>query len=236
MTNKSNRPVVSKEEDDKAHLGASSVIHWRLGEWFKELSGVELERMRLYHEELLKFNKTVNMIGVKTIGHADVIHFADSILAARQILKVTGKSEIYDIGSGNGFPGLVMAILSQTTQVTLVDVDPRKCKFFEQLVTHLKLKNVKILNTQAEKIPAGSIQFAVCRGFASISKTILVLRKPVAKGGSVFHLKSEEWFKEVSEIPTQLCSFWKPSLFGEYRLPVGEVTFSIVRTDKTSVE
>lgn len=227
-----NRPPFKDPKDPKNQLGDSLTIHWRVKDWFKDLSDSQHEKLKAYHDELLKFNKAVNLIGVKTIPQADVIHFADAILAARQVLKITGDAEIYDIGSGNGFPGLVMAILAPSSQIILVDADQRKCEFLKHMTTHLKLNNVKVMNTQVERLGDLTIQYAVCRGFASVSKTILLLRKIVKKGGIVFHMKSEEWFKEVSEIPTQLCSFWKPSLVEEYRLPVGQVTYSVVRTDK----
>lgn len=233
-SNPSDKPSSKKQElnPDGTPHSDGAVTHWRLKDWFKDLSATEHVMLKRYHDELLKFNKTVNLIGPKTILHADVIHFADSILASRQVTKITGNSDVYDIGSGNGFPGVVMAILNMTSQINLVDIDQRKCEFLKHVVSTLKLPNVKVMNTQVEKLPDGVIKYAVCRGFASISKTILLLRKPVIKGGTVFHMKSEEWFKEVAEIPTQLCSYWRPALVSEYRLPIGNVSYSVVRTDK----
>ena len=72
------------------------------------------------------------------------------------------------------------------------------------------------------------------RGFAPISKAILMLRKQVKRGGEVYFMKSEEWATEVANIPSQLCSFWVPSLVSEYRLPIGEVKFSVVKLKKTA--
>lgn len=218
-------------KDNKANSG-EGLVQWRLATWFPELTPKQLDQLKKFHDELMLANKTFNLIGPKTIIHADAIHFADSILAARHMLQLVGQNEIYDLGSGNGFPGVVMAILSVNTQVTLVDNDPKKAEFLSRVSKLLGLTNVKVLATAVEKLPEASFQYAVCRGFASISRTVLILRKPVRKGGVVFHMKGEEWFKEVSEIPTQLCSFWRPSLMAEYRLPIGEVNFGLVRTDK----
>jgi 16S rRNA (guanine527-N7)-methyltransferase len=96
----------------------------------------------------------------------------------------------------------------------------------------LGLKNVKIENLHVEKLPENSVQWAICRGFGNISKAILMARRVVAKGGSLYHMKGEEWGIEVGEIPTQLCSIWSPSLVGEYKLPVGAIKFGVVRTEK----
>ena len=56
--------------------------------------------------------------------------------------------------------------------------------------------------------------------------------KCVKKGGAVYHLKSEEWALEVSQIPSQLCSVWQPILEGEYKLPIGDIKMFIVKTAK----
>lgn len=217
----------SKEDSD-----AGMVIHFRLKEWFKDLTPDQLTKLKVYHAELMKANKGMNLIGVKTISQADAIHFADSINAMRQVYKKTGDSEVYDIGSGAGFPGMLMAILYPNTRVVMVEADTRKCEFLTHLSSQLGLSNTKVLNTQVERLGDNVITHALCRGFHSISKAILVLRKPVKKGGYVYHLKGEEWSTEVADIPTQLCSYWRPGLFAEYRLPIGEVTFAIVSTEK----
>ena len=208
-------------------------IYWRLEEWFPDLTKETIQQLKIYHDELIKFNRTVSLISAKTIAMADVIHFADSILACRIISKSHAKmNKIYDFGSGSGFPGLVYAILFPQTQVILVDSDQRKCDFLKHVISSLKLSNATVLNQTIESLPEGSVHFAMARGFASISKAILVSRKIFPKGGIFFHLKSEEWGMEVSEIPTQLCSVWTPSLAGEYKLPVGPVRFAIVQTEK----
>jgi 16S rRNA (guanine527-N7)-methyltransferase len=81
-------------------------------------------------------------------------------------------------------------------------------------------------------LPENSVVMAMVRGLSTISRTILMARKIFLKGGYLYHLKSEEWGLEVSEIPTQLCSVWAPALTADYRLPLSGVKFSIIRTEK----
>jgi 16S rRNA (guanine527-N7)-methyltransferase len=89
-----------------------------------------------------------------------------------------------------------------------------------------------VLVRAVESLPERSIEFGMSRGFAGLSKAILMTRKPFKNGGSYYHLKSEEWATEVAAIPSQLCSFWTPSLVGEYKLPIGNIKFAVVRTEK----
>ena len=100
------------------------VLNWRIKEWFPSLSEKTHQQLKVYHSELLKFNKVVNLISSKTVPHADAIHFADSLLAAEQVIKKAIQFEpLYDLGSGNGFPGLVYSILYPDQKVILVDID-----------------------------------------------------------------------------------------------------------------
>ncbi|MBS1969070.1 MAG: class I SAM-dependent methyltransferase [Bdellovibrionales bacterium] len=207
--------------------------HWRMETWFPDLSPEIQKQFKIYNEELTKFNKTLSLVSPKTIPMADALHFADSILASRVIAKSNSRmTEIYDLSMGNGFPGLVFAILNPKVKVHVVDPDQRKCEFLKHIIAVAQIPNADVLNVKPDTLKEGTVQYVMTRGFASISKVILLLRKIVPKGGIVYHLKGEQWGMEVSEIPIQLCSLWTPGLVGEYRLPIGEVKFSVIKTDK----
>ncbi len=207
---------------------------WRIDTWFADLSLETRVQLKGLHAELLEANKSVNLISVKTIGQADAIHFADSILASKAIFNSGKFDEIFDFGSGNGFPGLVFAILYPKVKVHLVELDLRKAEYLKTAISKLKIVNADVMVRAIETLPNASVKVGMSRGLASISKSILMTRKVFARGGKYFHLKSEEWVSEISAIPTQLCSFWTPGLVSEYKLPVGEVKFAVVKTDKIS--
>jgi 16S rRNA (guanine527-N7)-methyltransferase len=206
---------------------------WRIDVWFPDLNPELAKQLKTYFDELVKFNKTLNLVSPKTVPMADALHFADSLLASRVIAKSNSKiREIYDLGSGNGFPGLIFALVNPEIKVNIVDSDQRKCEFMKHIVASVKIPNANVMNIKVEDLKEGSVQYAMSRGFASISKTIMIMRKAIPKGGVLYHLKGEQWGMEVSEIPIQLCSLWTPGLVGEYRLPVGEIKFSVIKTDK----
>ncbi|MNL01772.1 Ribosomal RNA small subunit methyltransferase G [compost metagenome] len=208
-------------------------VFWRIDEWFPDLSRETKVQLKTYHEELLKYNRTVSLISAKLVFVADALLFADSILASRAIMTNSpGIDKMFDIGSGAGFPGVIFALLYPQIPVVLIETDQKKCEFLNHIIGLLKLKNVSVENKSIEAFPDSSIKFAMARGFANISRTLLMARKPMGKGASLFHLKGEEWGMEVSEIPSQLCSLWSPSLVGEYKLPVGPVKFGVVKTEK----
>jgi 16S rRNA (guanine527-N7)-methyltransferase len=207
--------------------------NWRLKAWFPDLDAKALHKFEKYFSELQKFNKVINLISAKTLVHADAIHFADSILSSQMVHKNINKNNyLYDIGSGNGFPGLAYSILYSEQKVVLIDSDERKCEFLKHIIDTLGLLNVSVQNKKIEELGANSIEQAICRGFSPLPKALLTLRKNVQNGGSVYHMKSGEWAVEISQIPIQLCSIWQPSLEAEYVLPVGGVKMYIVKTAK----
>lgn len=216
-------------------MGSSAIeVNWRVPAWFPKTNKSALDQLTRYHTLLQKLNKTVNLISIKTLAMADAVHFSDSILAVSLIMSTNKIDEMHDFGSGNGFPGLVMAILYPEVRVKLVEFDSRKAECLNQMIAELGIKNAEVLVRKVEALPELSVKNAICRGFGPISKTLLPVRKAFAKGGKVYHMKGEEWAREIAEIPTQMCSVWLPGLVGEYKLPIGAAKFAIVVTEKIS--
>lgn len=192
---------------------------WRLRNWFVDLKGEELTALRMFHLELNRFNQKMNLIAPRTEAEADRYHFADCILGGRIVLEKTSAQEIYDIGSGNGFPGVVMAILAPERHFVLVESDARKVEFLEQVRDRLSLENVEVKHERFEELPPDSIQCVVSRNFSSMAKSVVVLRSAIRVGGEYFHFKGDSWVRELGQMPTQVLSVWSPALAGEYSLP-----------------
>ncbi len=205
---------------------------WRVPAWFKDFSPVELSQLETFHKELLRFNANLNLVSSATTQCADEIHFADCILAARLILSSTESQNIYDIGSGNGFPGIIMAILSPERKFFLVDKDERKSEFLKIVSSRLGLKNCISINQKVEELDEGLIECAVSRAFAPLGNALIMTRKVIASGGEYFHLKNESWSLELSNAPVQVCSLWANELIGEYALPDSRTKKYIIKSKK----
>lgn len=205
---------------------------WRVPKWFPDLSKETLDLLQLFHVELLHFNAKINLIGRGTERDADEMHFADAILGAQIMLKDCRSKVIYDVGSGNGLPGVALAILDPKRSVILVEKDMRKSEFLKQIVFRLKISNVEVRFMKFESMEPGSVETAVSRGFASISKAILMGNKCFHKGSSYYHFKTSNWPREIAEIPSQVCAVWTPALVSEYSLPVTMARRAIVVTRK----
>lgn len=205
---------------------------WRLKEWFPELSEAHNAKLQLVGAEIRKRNADLKLVSEKTLPFLDIIHFSDSILAARAVMKDSNPTTIAEFGSGTGFPGLVMSVLYPDLKVLIFEQDSRKVEFLQGLNKQLGLRNLECDSRPIDSVAAASLEYVVTRGFGPITKGILLLRKQVKKNGCIYMMKGEEWPSEVSNIPTQLCSFWYPSLVADYHLPLSESKFSVVKLKK----
>lgn len=210
-----------------------STSNWRLENWFPDLNKETHIKLKKYFDEFMKVNRTQSLVSAKTLPFSDAIHFADSVLAMQAIMSDAPTThEIYDLSAGSGFPALVGAIMYPKVKFIVVHTDDKKAEYLAHCIKEIGLTNVELKKSTFESLPANSVSMAITRGVANISKMILATRKCFAKGGQLYHMKGETWGAEVGEIPTQLCSVWSPALVKEYRLPIGEVRFAVVKTEK----
>lgn len=205
---------------------------WRIREWFPNLSEQAHNDLRMFHVELLRFNEKVNLISVKTIIDADLHHFADSMIFSSIARPLFAGKTVWDIGSGNGFPGMVMAILNRDTEFILLDSDLKKLEFLKYMASTLKLTKVRTEWKRVEDIKEEVIDFGVSRAFAPLPRALLLTRKAFKRGGIYLHMKSQEWPIELASLPPQLCSMWNASFLQNYDLPIGDIRLSILKSEK----
>lgn len=205
---------------------------WRIPEWFEGLSDEALHQLKVYHHELITFNGRMNLISPRTEKAADLIHFADSILGCRTIVANTDKKVFFDLGSGNGLPGLVMAALYPDCKVVPVEADARKVEFIKHCVGRMGLRNVKAIHARVEDLDQGMVECGITRAMASISKTLLLARQAAAENCEFYHFKGSSWATEVAEIPSQLLAHWETDEVKEYTLPNNETKMTVVLTRK----
>lgn len=114
------------------------------------LSETQLEQLEIYCNDLIKYNEHTNLTAIKEKEEIYLKHFYDSLTLAltTDFNKV---NNLLDIGTGAGFPGLVLKIAFPNLKVTLLDSNNKKTKFLEYITDTLKLTDVEIINDRSEK-------------------------------------------------------------------------------------
>jgi len=156
-----------------------------------------IEKLNKYEDFLVRSNKLLNLIGKKTENHIFSRHFTDS---AQIYHLVENKSEIIDLGSGAGFPGVILKILMDYNKIdvnmTLIEKSPKKCKFLQDLTDKLDLK-IKIVNLKIENFKFNKISTIVSRAFKSTVDTMDILFKNNDKIKSIILLKGKTYQQEL---------------------------------------
>ena len=114
---------------------------------FAQVSRETIRSLKIYEDILVKANKNFNLVGKSTINDIWSRHFLDSV----QVIDFIDKNDnsLIDLGSGAGFPGLVLAIVSKERKIPiktkLIEKSPKKIKFLQDLIDRLHL-DVEVVN------------------------------------------------------------------------------------------
>lgn len=109
-----------------------------------------LNALKMYKNLLLEWNDKINLTAITDKEEIFVKHFVDCLYCAKYITKEDKK--IIDVGTGAGFPGLVLAIYFPDKEFTLLDALNKRLVFLEDVIKKLDLKNVKLIHGRAEEI------------------------------------------------------------------------------------
>ncbi len=118
----------------------------------------------------LHLNCQINLTAIKEREEFYLKHYYDSIYYFQQSESPCGS--LADIGSGGGFPGIVLGIFYPDLKVTLIESIGKKCIFLEQAAKILELKNIEVLNTRVENIKDRSFDIITARGVSSVKELL----------------------------------------------------------------
>ena len=101
------------------------------------VSRESMDKLKVYHAMLLKWQRAINIVSPKTLDEAWVRHFADSAQVAKYVSRES--MIVVDLGSGGGFPGMVLAILKPDLDVHFIESDERKVQFIKNVSRETKV-------------------------------------------------------------------------------------------------
>lgn len=157
-----------------------------------------LDRLRAFEQILLTWALKVNLVSRETLGDVWGRHIWDSYQVALYIKDK--KASILDIGSGAGFPGLVLAVAGYC-QVTLVEKDQKKCSFLKYVAATLGI-NVVIISDRIETLPPKKYDFITSRACTSLKSLLNFSLNFTDDSSRCIFLKGENWELEYQEALT----------------------------------
>ena len=160
----------------------------------------EKNKINIFINLALEFNKTHNIFSRKE--HNEV--YKKDILDCEPLIKrIKNNTKILDLGSGGGFPGILLAITKPKSQISLIESSSKKCFFLRSVADKLALKNTTIINKKIEpNNNIGVFDIITARAFASIDKITKLTKTNCNKDTKYLLLKGKD--KTIQEELTDI--------------------------------
>ncbi len=159
----------------------------------------QLDCMALHAEELLRWNRRINLTAITEPAEVAVKHFLDSLAA---VPLVAAGASVLDMGSGGGFPGLPLAAALPQSRVTLVDSVRKKVSFLKHVIRRSGLQGATALQARIEELSGhadhrGRYEAVLARALAPLEELARLAAPLLAPQGAVIALKAERVAEEM---------------------------------------
>ena len=161
----------------------------------------QLEQLKKYYDILVVESNKYNLTSIKELDEVYIKHFYDSLLLSKSF-DLTKDLSLADIGSGAGFPGLVIKIMFPNLKITLIEPTLKRCNFLNLVINELGLKDINVVNQRAEEYISNnreSFDLVTARAVAPLN-ILLELSVPFLKvGGYFLAMKGSSAIDELKE-------------------------------------
>lgn len=148
-------------------------------QYFPDLSEKQIEQFSKLRELYFEWNEKINVISRKDIDELYLKHVLHS-LAIAKVMKFKDGTEVLDVGTGGGFPGIPLAILFPNVNFHLVDSIQKKILVVSEVANTLELENVKAETQRVEKLKS-KYDFIVSRAVTQMPKFVGWVRGKIKK-------------------------------------------------------
>jgi 16S rRNA (guanine527-N7)-methyltransferase len=170
--------------------------------YFPGTSPQQLQQLAQFREAIIYWNQRINLVSRKDTDHLAVRHILHSLAIARFVHFQPGDT-ILDVGTGGGFPGIPLAILSPGASFTLIDSIGKKVNAVDRIIQSLGIGNVKCLQVRAEDYPSMT-KYVVSRAVTRLDRFVDWVKDKifppsrVSDGNGIYYLKGGDLQDEIS--------------------------------------
>lgn len=165
------------------------------GEEVRELFGVAFSAAEHFADMLVEEGELRGLVGPRELPRLWSRHLVNS---AAVVPFLPSRGRVADIGSGAGFPGIVVALLRPDLEITLIETMERRVEWLDDVVTELDLDNVTIRRARAEEVK-DRYDAVTARAVAKLSKLVRLTAPLLRQGGALLALKGAKAEAEVED-------------------------------------
>ena len=159
-----------------------------------KLSDQVIDQLMTYLNLVEKWNRVYNLTAIRERDEMIKLHLLDSL----SILNHVHVKNILDVGSGAGFPGIVLAITKPELKVTVMDSVNKKTTFMQQVKSELALTNLDVVNSRVEDYqPITLFEAVTSRAFSNLKNMMSLTQHTLQKEGVWLAMKSKDVREEL---------------------------------------
>ena len=147
-----------------------------------------IDKLLIYMNLLIKWNQTYNLTAITEEQHIITHHLLDCL----SVIKFVNSTNILDLGSGAGLPGLILALCFPDKKITMVDKVGKKTAFIQQVIGEFNLKNAEVLNSRVEDMKNYYYDGIISRAFSDMETMIKLTSHLLLEGGNWYGMKSKK--------------------------------------------
>lgn len=186
----------------------------------------QLSQLEKYYNLLVEWNEKINLTRITEKKDVYLKHFYDSLTIVKTVNLET-INNLCDVGTGAGFPGIVLKIMYPHINITLLDSLQKRINFLNVVINTLNLKDIKTIHTRSEDY-RGQYDIVVSRAVANIEKLLTIAMHLVKPGGMFVAMKGNIDKEITPKIKTKIEKKYIIKKIEKFFLPIENSSRSII--------
>lgn len=151
------------------------------------ITNEQLTKLEKFYHLMIEWNKKINLTRITEEKEVYLKHFYDS-LTLNKVIDLKNIKTLCDIGTGAGFPGIVLKIIFPNIKITLIDSLQKRVNYLNEIIKELELDNIEAIHTRGENYQ-GEFEVVTSRAVANIEKLVNYTMHLVSKNGVFIAMK-----------------------------------------------
>ena len=191
-----------------------------------EISKDQLKKLDEFYHIMIEWNEKINLTRITEEQDVYLKHFYDS-LTLNKAVNLKEVNTLCDVGTGAGFPGIVLKIVFPNIKVTLIDSLQKRVNYLYEVIKKLDLKDIEAIHSRGEDY-RGQFDVVTSRAVANIEKLVDYTMHLVSKNGVFVAMKGNIEEELSNEVKNKLEKKYKIEKIIHFKLPIEESNRNLI--------
>ena len=190
------------------------------------LTEEQLNKLDQFYNLLIEWNERINLTRITKKEDVYLKHFYDSLTLAK-VIDLSTKETLCDVGTGAGFPGIVLKIVYPNLKITLVDALQKRVNYLNEIIKDLQLENIQAIHTRGEDLH-DKYDVVTARAVANIEKLLKYTMHLVNNTGVFVAMKGNIDNELTPEIENKISKKYQILKIEKFELPIENSQRSLI--------